>query len=209
MSVAEQIAKGNLFIVAAPSGGGKTSLVTKLINTLSNLVVSTSYTTRPIRPGEVDGENYHFVDEKTFHQMEKENAFIETAYVFEKYYGTAKAEVDARLDQGIDVILEIDWQGAASVRNVFSDTISVFILPPSLAELRQRILDRKQNEVADMELRLKTAASEIVHCEEFDYLIVNDDFDHAFDQLKSIFVTARLKTESQKIRLKNLIQELT
>lgn len=199
---------GTLYIVSAPSGTGKTSLVVALINKIANVKLSVSYTTRTIRPGETDGVDYHFVTEDQFENMIKRNEFLEYATVFDKSYGTAKHNVEAYLYDGFDVILEIDWQGAKQICKQFPNTVTIFILPPSKEALRKRILDRKQNLPEDIDRRLQSATHEVMHYSEYDYLIVNDKFEVALLDLETIFEAERFRVKHQKHRLKNLIKGL-
>ena len=188
---------GMLYIVAAPSGGGKTSLVSALLKSDSKIRLSVSYTTRPPRPGEVDGVNYHFVDEARFHQMVGEGAFLEHAEVFGCYYGTAQSSVTALLGQEIDVILEIDWQGAQQVRKLMPECRSIFIVPPSREELERRLRNRGQDSEEVIARRTREAVEEMSHYGEFDYLLVNDDFNVALADLNAIFHARRLETAVQ------------
>lgn len=183
---------GNLYIVAAPSGGGKTSLVKNLIATLDSIEVSVSHTTRVMRPGEKHGTDYFFVDEEEFIDMVNENAFVEHARVFNHLYGTSTAQIAGRLAQGIDIVLDIDWQGAEQIRRTFPDAISVFIIPPSLEELKSRLMNRRQDKDEVISERMKKAQDELSHYPEFDYLIVNDNFEHAASELEAIVVANRL-----------------
>lgn len=183
---------GNLYIVAAPSGGGKTSLVKNLVDTLGTIEVSISHTTRSMRPGEQNGVDYFFVDEKEFLCMVNDNAFIEHAQVFKALYGTSVEQVSLRLAQGIDVVLDIDWQGAEQIRRSFPQAVSVFIVPPSLDVLKQRLMNRAQDNEAVIRDRMIKAQDELSHYPEFDYLIVNDDFEVAALELRSIVMANRL-----------------
>lgn len=192
MSIIVSYFKGNLFIVAAPSGGGKTSLVRQLIRSLSDITVSVSHTTRIMRPGERDGVDYFFIDNQEFLSMVERNEFIEHAQVFNSYYGTSKIQINSRLEQGIDVVLDIDWQGAAQIKKVFPQAVSIFILPPSLDILKQRLMDRRQDNLLIIEDRMQKAQDELSHYPEFDYLIVNDDFEHAAADLHAIVLANRL-----------------
>ncbi|MEE4301489.1 MAG: guanylate kinase [Pseudomonadales bacterium] len=184
-------AKGALFVVAAPSGAGKTSLVKAVVERDARLTVSVSHTTRPRRPGEEEGVAYHFVSQAQFEAMIGEGAFLEHARVFGNYYGTSSAWVDARLDEGRDVILEIDWQGAEQVRRLRPETVGIFILPPSRATLEARLRGRGADDEATIAHRLAEAREEMSHHVEFDYLIVNDDFDIATDDLLAVFRAER------------------
>lgn len=188
---------GNLFIVAAPSGGGKTSLVRKLIDTLDRIEVSISHTTRAMRPGEKHGTDYFFVNEEEFIGMVNDNAFIEHARVFNHLYGTSAAQITERLMYGIDVVLDIDWQGAEQIRHSFPKAISIFIIPPSLEELKLRLMNRRQDKDEVISERMKKAQDELSHYPEFDYLIVNDDFDHAASELQAIVIANRLRMDRQ------------
>ena len=177
---------GSLFIIAAPSGGGKTSLVNALLKHDPRLVLSISHTTRAARPGEVGGQHYHFVSEAEYQQMVNNGDFMEHARVFDHYYGTNRKSVALQLEQGRDVILEIDWQGARQVRDVFPDCCLIFIIPPSLEILRKRLTSRRQDSAAVIQRRMRDAQAEISHWAEFDYLVVNDNFDAALEELLAI-----------------------
>ena len=188
---------GNLFLVSAPSGAGKTSIVNAALAADEQLVVSVSHTTRPARGGEVDGENYHFVSEDLFSQMVDDADFLEHAKVFGKRYGTSKAEVANKRDQGQDVILEIDWQGAQQVREAMPQAISVFILPPSVEALAARLTSRGEDTQESIENRLSEAKLDMSQAEHFDYLVVNEDFDHAVQDFIAIVRAARLQKNVQ------------
>lgn len=177
---------GDLYIIAAPSGGGKTSLVNGLLKREHRLVLSVSHTTRDPRPGEVDGQQYHFVSEKVFLQMVAEGDFMEYAQVFDHYYGTNRKTVAQQLAENKDVILEIDWQGARQVHTMFKRVCAIFIIPPSLATLRNRLTSRAQDSEQVIDRRMRDAQAEISHWQEFDYLIVNDDFNVALEELAVI-----------------------
>jgi guanylate kinase len=200
--------KGNVFIVCAPSGAGKTSLVRELLARDPNVHLSVSHTTRPPRPGEKDGLAYHFVARPVFQAMIERAEFLESAEVHGNLYGTSQAWIEAHRGQGHDIVLEIDWQGAQQVRGLIPDAIGIFILPPSLEELRQRMMDRRQDSAAVIERRLKGARSEIAHLEEFDYVIINNNFDEAVKDLASIVRCARLRLPSQIARHSDLINSL-
>ena len=197
---------GSLFLVSAPSGAGKTSLVNAALEADSQLVVSVSHTTRPARGGEVDGENYFFVSDDQFVQMIDEGKFLEHANVFGKRYGTSTAEVSAKRAQGKDVILEIDWQGAQQVRKAIPDAISVFVLPPSVEELAARLTSRGEDTAQSIEKRLGEAKLDMSQAIHFDYLVINADFETALQDFASIVHAARL-TRSIQLQ-KNDVKEL-
>ena len=199
---------GTLFTVSAPSGAGKTSLVNALLATTANIRVSVSHTTRPMRPGEQDGINYHFVDETAFRAMLAENAFLEHARVFDNYYGTSRHWVEEALAEGTDVVLEIDWQGASQVKALMPGTVGIFILPPSLAELRQRLDTRGQDEEQVIARRLAEARQEMSHYGDADYLVVNEVFDTALEELRAVVISHRLALEKQAHRHHLLLQDL-
>jgi guanylate kinase len=199
---------GNLYIISAPSGAGKTSLVKKLIATVENLIVSVSHTTRQSREGEIHGKDYFFVNVDDFRAMQNDNAFLESAQVFDNFYGTAKKTVETNLAQGDDVILEIDWQGAKQVRDLMPNSYSIFILPPSTHILRERLEGRGKDSVEIIDRRMQDAVAEMSHYGEFDYLVVNDDFNTALNELKSIIMANRLQQKSRAIKLKSLIHDL-
>jgi guanylate kinase len=198
----------NLFIVAAPSGCGKTSLVKALIEKTENLCVSVSHTTRTARPGEEHGKNYFFVSQQEFDQINQDNGFIESAQVFDNYYGSAKQTVKDLLDSGTDVILEIDWQGARQVKATFDDAIGIFILPPSEAALRERLTDRGQDDKTIVDRRMQDAVSEMQHYNEFDYLVINDDFEVALEDLSQIIHAQRLQLSQQVFNHQSLLNSL-
>ncbi len=199
---------GSLFIVAAPSGAGKTSLVKALLSSVTDICLSVSHTTRPPRPGEQNGMDYYFVDEVTFETLQRAGAFLEHARVFDYHYGTARENVAQLLAQGLDVILEIDWQGARQVREYFSHCVSIFILPPSREALEQRLCLRGQDNEAVITRRMQDACREISHYHEFNYLVVNDDFKSALEDLITIVRSQRLLRLRQEIKLAPLLQEL-
>ncbi len=200
--------KGTLFIVSAPSGAGKTSLLKRLREELPDLVISISHTTRPRRPGEVDGRDYHFVSVETFERMLAQGAFLEHAKVFDHYYGTARRQVEENLERGLDVILEIDWQGARQVREKMPESRSIFILPPSRQVLEQRLRSRGQDSETVIARRMRAARAEIAHYDEYDYLVVNDRFEQALTQLESIIVADRLRLARQREKLADLLRNL-
>ncbi len=199
---------GKLYIISAPSGAGKTSLVKQLKQDMDKLVVSVSHTTRGMRNGEVDGSDYFFVSVDAFKSMIETQAFLEHAQVFDNFYGTAQKTVEDNLAQGLDVILEIDWQGAQQVRKMLPDSISIFILPPSIEVLTQRLKNRGQDDDEVIARRMRDAVTEMSHYPEFDYLVVNDDFDLALNQLKSIIAANRLLQTTQQQVLAPLLQSL-
>lgn len=199
---------GNLYIVAAPSGGGKTSLVKALLADLVNIEVSVSHTTRAQRPYEKDGRDYHFVSDETFQKMVENDEFIEHAEVFGAHYGTAKAPLMQRLEQGIDVLLDIDWQGARQLTDLFSNVVTVFILPPSLEVLEARLKKRAQDSLDTIASRMQQAKNEISHYQAFDYLIINEAFEQALAELKAIVHANRLKRSVQSIRYEKLLSNL-
>jgi guanylate kinase len=205
-------ASGNLFIVSAPSGGGKTSLTRALIPVLKArgiaATISVSYTTRAPRAGEQDGVHYHFVDDARFLDMIAAGEFLEQAHVFGRRYGTGRERTAALLAQGIDVILDIDWQGARQVREQLPQAESIFILPPSLAELERRLRDRSQDDDATIAGRMREAQSEMSHYGEYGYLVVNDQFEPALAELAAIFCAARARLAPQKARQQALIDAL-
>lgn len=199
---------GTLFTVSAPSGAGKTSLVAALVKSNPEVCVSVSHTTRAMRPGEVDGVNYHFVSHEVFEQMLEAGDFLEHARVFGNLYGTSQKWVMETLKQGIDVILEIDWQGAEQVRHLIPNTVSLFILPPSLACLRQRLTARGQDNESVINSRMSEAISEMSHYPEADYLIVNDDFTVALAQFQALVTSQHLRLERQVVRYESLLKSL-
>lgn len=189
---------GTLYIISAPSGAGKTSLVNALIQELSHLKLSVSHTTRAPRPKEVDGYNYHFIDQATFKQMQKNGDFMESAEVFGNFYGTSEQAVKKMLEQGSDVILEIDWQGAEQIKARFKDAISIFILPPDIDTLQERLEVRAEDSQEIIALRMSKAKSELKHWHKADYLVVNDDFEQALEDLQAIIKVNRLSTSKQQ-----------
>jgi len=189
--------RGSLFIIAAPSGAGKTSLVNELLKRDSRLVLSISHTTRPVRPGEIDGQHYHFISEATYEHMVNNGDFMEHARVFDHHYGTNQNSVALQLETGQDVILEIDWQGARQVRRAFTDCCLIFIIPPSLETLRERLTGRGQDSGEVIQRRMRDAQAEISHWAEFDQLVVNDDFDTALEELLAIINDHRTQQPHQ------------
>ncbi len=200
--------RGTLFIVSAPSGAGKTSLVAELLEGDPNLHLSISHTTRPRRPKETAGVNYHFVDKPAFEEMISADAFLEHASVFGNYYGTSKAAVAEPLAAGQDVLLEIDWQGAALVRQAHPNAVSIFIVPPSQAALRERLQGRAQDDPEVIESRLAEAKTEMRHYDEFDYLVVNDEFAVALGELRAIVLAERCRVTTRAARNSALMDSL-
>ena len=192
------MSRGTLFIVTAPSGAGKTSLVKALIERERQLRVSVSHTTRAKRPGEEDGVNYHFVDEAAFTEMLRTGSFFESAQVYGNHYGTSQLWVNEQLEAGLDVILEIDWQGAVQVRNLDPKACSIFILPPSLKTLKIRLLNRAQDDAETIEKRMSEAVAEISHVAEANFVVINDDFDTALEDLCAIIRSCRLTMKYQE-----------
>lgn len=199
---------GNLFIITAASGAGKTSLVRALLAADKQIKLSISYTTRQPRPGEVNGEHYHFVDDATFLAMLGEGDFLESAHVHGARYGTSQTRVKEALASGNDLILEIDWQGAAQVRKLYPEAISIFILPPSIAELESRLRGRRQDSEEVILKRLAAARDEMSHVGEFDYVTINDKFEESLQDLAAIFRAHRLKCGAQLMRHSALIKGL-
>lgn len=188
---------GILYIVSAPSGAGKTSLLKELVKQRDNIAVCVSHTTRAPRPGEENGVHYHFVDQARFQAMINAGEFLEHAQVFDNFYGTAEASVRAQLERGQDVVLEIDWQGAEQVRRIFPEAVSIFIVPPSVDALRERLSNRGQDSDAIIERRMRDAMSELSHHQEYDFIVVNDDFATALDDLHCIMRTQSLRAVRQ------------
>jgi guanylate kinase len=199
--------KGVLYIVSAPSGAGKTSLVKALLKTDPAIRLSVSYTTRPPRPGETDGRDYHFVSRERFEEMLAEGEFLEHAEVYGNFYGTSKGSIERDLDAGRDILLEIDWQGAEQVKRHFPQSASIFVLPPTFNALRTRLAGRGQDSEEVIERRLAAAAHDVAHAEAFDYIIVNDDFDHALEDLVAITRSIRLEAPRQLDRHTALFDE--
>lgn len=199
--------QGVLFIVSAPSGAGKTSLVKALLKADPAIRLSVSYTTRAPRPGETDGRDYHFVSHERFQTMLDEGEFLEFAEVYGNFYGTSKGSIARDLAAGRDILLEIDWQGAKQVRQHFPSSVSVFILPPSFNALRTRLAGRGQDSDEVIERRLAAAAHDVAHADAFNYIIVNDDFDHAVSDLVAITRTVRLDAARQLARHAALFDE--
>ncbi len=199
---------GTLFIVSAASGTGKTTLVKALLENSPNLSVSTSHTTRTIRAGELDGVHYHFIDKATFIERAGNGEFLEHAEVFGNFYGTARSTVETALSLDRDIILEIDWQGAQQIRQIHPNAVSIFILPPSRDALRQRLQNRGQDSEDVITQRLNGAIADISHFVEFDFVVINDDFDTALEELHSIVQASRLRQSVQVIRHLSRIESL-
>ena len=202
------VTTGTLYIVSAPSGAGKTSLVKALLDSDVRIRVSVSHTTRAMRPGEQDGVNYHFVSREQFGAMLERSEFLEHAQVFDNLYGTSQKWVEQTLAEGYDLILEIDWQGAQQVRRLMPQAKSIFILPPTQEALRHRLTNRGQDSSEIIERRMRDAVGEMSHYVEYDYLVINDDFAHALDDLKAIFRANQLLVEAQSRRHAGLLGEL-
>ena len=201
-------APGSLYIVAAPSGAGKTSLVKALLESTKGITVSISHTTRQARPGEVHGEHYFYVDVPSFETMIEQEAFLEHARVFDNYYGTSRQSVESTLVGGLDVILEIDWQGAQQVRKLYPESCSIFILPPSRAALEERLRSRGQDDEAIVQRRMRDAVAEMSHYREFDYLVINDEFDQALQELRAIVIARRQRVDRQSQSQEQLLHQL-
>jgi guanylate kinase len=199
---------GLLFVVSAASGTGKTSLVKALLERVNNLHVSVSHTTRGQRPGELDGVHYHFSNKEDFLNLVNDGGFIEYAEVFGNYYGTAQATVKEQLTRGHDVLLEIDWQGAQQVRRLFPESKQIFILPPSQFDLRERLSNRGTDAVDVIEHRLSCAVEDMQQYSNFDYIIINDDFNKALHDLEAVIIANRLVLSQQATRHEQLIQKL-
>jgi guanylate kinase len=199
---------GTLYVVAAPSGAGKTTLVQALAKATPNLTVSISHTTRPMRPNETHGVNYYFISKAEFERMTAHGDFLEHAKVFGNLYGTSKSWVEHTLAQGLNVILEIDWQGHQQIKQLFNDSISIFILPPSLQDLRERLIKRNQDKPEIIEQRLADVRETVSHIEEFDYIVINDDFERALQELKTIVESGPLVEKRQHTRHAKLIHDL-
>ena len=200
--------KGTLFVISAASGAGKTSLVKSVLQHVSDIEVSVSHTTRVPREGEVDGVDYHFVDKETFQAMVNGSEFIESATVFGNMYGTSRQHIEEQLVKGKDVILEIDWQGARQIRQLMNDCRTIYVVPPSVAVLRERLTSRGQDDESVINQRMQEAISEMSHYVEFDYLIINDDFDEARDNLAAIIMGNRMLHEHQQQKHADLLSKL-
>lgn len=200
--------RGNLFILSAPSGAGKSSLIGALLKKHSDMKVSVSHTTRSPRPGEENGVHYHFVSVDEFKALIEKNDFFEWAQVFDNYYGTSKQAIESQLAAGIDVFLDIDWQGAQQIRKLVDDVETIFILPPSKEELESRLNNRGQDSAEVIAGRMAKAQSETSHYNEYDYVVVNDDFDTALAEIETIVMAKRLSLKSQTVRHQALLENL-
>jgi len=202
-------ATGNLFVVAAPSGAGKTSLTRALLDEEPAIRLSVSYTTRAPRPGEEDGTHYHFVTSERFAELKEAGEFLEHAHVHGNWYATSASWLKGQVAAGHDVLLEIDWQGAVQVRKLVAESVHIFILPPSLESLRQRLQLRGQDDAFTIERRLTAAREEMRHCAEFDYVIINQEFASAVEDLRAIVRASRLRGAQQRSRHRTLLEQLT
>ncbi|MDR3477176.1 MAG: guanylate kinase [Gammaproteobacteria bacterium] len=200
---------GNLYVISAPSGTGKTTLVKALVESIPGITVSISHTTRPKRPAEMHGVNYYFIEEAEFQQLVEHNDFLEHATVFDRHYGTSRRWVEDTLRRGIDVILEIDWQGAKQIQDLFPNSISVFILPPSVSDLYQRLIKRNQDNIEIIKQRITDVRESTNHLGDYDYMVINDDFSAALSDLKIIVESGRLIQRRQSIKFSKLIKELS
>ncbi len=202
------MAKGTLYIISAPSGAGKTTLVQALLARIDDLVLSISHTTRAARKGEADGVDYHFITLTEFEAMMNGGEFLEHAKVFDNYYGTSRQYIQQQLDLGQDVILEIDWQGARQIRQQMPGCQSIYILPPSIAALRQRLSNRGQDAAEVIDRRMRDAVREMSHYNEFDYIVINDEFETAGEQLAAIFISHRTLKQYQQEKNADLLAAL-
>lgn len=199
---------GKLFIITAPSGAGKTTLVHALVSQDKNLCVSISHTTRPARVGEENGVNYHFIEKSEFTTRLSEGDFLESAEVYGYHYGTSKLWVSEQLNKGLDVILEIDWQGAQQIRKLYPDTCSIFILPPSIEALTERLTERAQDDSETIDNRMQQAQGVMEHVAEANFVVVNDDFQAALQDIRAIIRSQRLEVTSQQRNLSELLSSL-
>jgi guanylate kinase len=199
---------GNLYVISAPSGAGKTTLVKAIADTISDITVSISHTTRPKRPAETHGVNYYFISDAEFHSMVDKNEFLEHATIFKNSYGTSRAWVEETLARGLDVILEIDWQGCQQIQEIFPGCICIFILPPSFKALSNRLTSRNQDKPEVIKQRLADARAATSHIHEYDYVVLNDDFDTAVTDLTTIIQAGRLSQSRQTAKYADLITDL-
>jgi guanylate kinase len=200
--------KGSLFVIAAPSGAGKTSLIAALLEKTNTIQLSISHTTRAARPGEQDGVHYHFTAIDKFQEMIKNNDFLEYAQVFDNFYGTSRHSLEEQLATGNDVILEIDWQGARQVKKVISDSVGIFIMPPSKQALKDRLTGRATDSDEVIARRMSDAVSEMSHYHEFDYLLINDDFEQALSELQVVIQSQQYRMSMQVLNLSNKLADL-
>ena len=199
---------GTLFIIAAPSGAGKTSLVKELSKKTNNLSISTSHTTRQPRKDEVEGEDYFFIEEKNFIDLIKKNFFLEYAKVFDNYYGTSRSLVESEIEAGKNVILEIDWQGAKQVKSIGLKVVGIFILPPNYQALRERLLNRNKDNIQTIERRMSAALEEISHYKEFDFIVINEDFEQTLTKLNEIMVSPNTNLHRQSNFYDNFVNQI-
>jgi guanylate kinase len=199
---------GSLIVISAPSGAGKTSLVHALLEHNPQIGLSVSYTTRAPRDGEIDGKHYHFISRESFLEMAKRGEFLESAEVYGNFYGTSQKWIANETAKGRDILLEIDWQGAAQVRKIFPACLSIFILPPSLEALAQRLNGRGTDDASVISKRLAAVRDDVAHVAEFDYVIINEDLNRALHELESVVLAARLRGSSQIARHQQLINQL-
>jgi guanylate kinase len=200
---------GTLYVISAPSGTGKTTLVKALVEAMSGITVSISHTTRPKRPAEMHGINYYFISVEEFDHMVEDNDFLEHATVFNNHYGTSRRWVEETLSRGQDVILEIDWQGAQQIQHLFPNSISIFILPPSVTDLYDRLIKRNQDNTEIIKQRITDVRESTRHIAEYNYVVINDDFTAALDDLKVLVEAGRLGQKRQIIKFANLLSQLT
>ena len=199
--------RGTLYIISAPSGGGKTSLVNALVNQIPQMKISISHTTRPARPHEEEGVHYFFVDEPSFNTLQEKGQFLESAKVFNYFYGTSKETIERQLEAGFDILLDIDWQGARQIKAQM-ECVQIFIVPPSREALLERLRNRKQDSETIISERMRQANREIAHFEEYDFLIINDTFELALADLVAIVKSQRLRVSYQKDRFKQMLSTL-